>query len=186
MDCTSTQLSYGDTGFFSSLATAYVNNDNNLRPFYKHPVSSEGIKAAISDRQQNQVDRQLLVKELTRQYEVLQPAGKVKTNIQLLLKENTFTVCTAHQPAIFTGSLFFVYKILRGIRLAEDLSQRLPEYNFVPVFYMGCEDADLDELGNIFIDGDKIKWETNQAGAIGRMNTKGLEKIINRVEGELS
>lgn len=186
MDCTSTQLSYGDTGFFSSLATAYVNHDNNLKPFYKHPVSTEGIKAAIRDRQQFKVDRLLLVNELTRQYQLLQPIGKVKANIDLLLNENTYTVCTAHQPAIFTGSLFFIYKILHAIKLADDLSERFPESNFVPVFYMGCEDADLDELGNIFMDGDKISWETNQSGAVGRMNTKGLETIINRVEGELS
>ena len=146
----------------------------------------EGIKAAIKDRQQFQVDRQLLVNELTRQYEIIQPTGKVKANIDLLLNENTFTVCTAHQPAIFTGSLYFIYKILHAIKIADDLSHKFPENQFVPVFYMGCEDADLDELGNIFIDGDKINWETKQSGAIGRMNTKGLEKIINRIEGELS
>ena len=146
----------------------------------------EGIKAAIKDRQQFQVDRQLLVNELTRQYEIIQPTGKVKGNIDLLLNENTFTVCTAHQPAIFTGSLYFIYKILHAIKIADDLSHKFPENQFVPVFYMGCEDADLDELGNIFIDGDKINWETKQSGAIGRMNTKGLEKIINRIEGELS
>ncbi|HXB45853.1 MAG TPA: bacillithiol biosynthesis cysteine-adding enzyme BshC, partial [Puia sp.] len=61
-----------------------------------------------------------------------------------------------------------------------------PEKNFVPVYYMGSEDADLDELGNIFLSGEKIAWDTKQTGAVGRMNTKGLEKIIARIEGELS
>lgn len=185
MDCISTQLSYGDTGFFSPLANAYVNQDKNLRSFYKHPVSVEGIAAAINERKKIGNDRQLLVNELTNQYKSLEPATKVNENIELLSKENTFTVCTAHQPAIFTGSLFFVHKILHAVKLAEDLTAKNPGNNFVPVFYMGCEDADLDELGNIFLDGEKINWETNQSGAIGRMKTKGLEKIINRVEGEL-
>ena len=186
MDCTSTQLSYGDTGFFSPLANAFVNGDKDLAQFYKHPVSFEGIASAIKERQQSVIDRKLLVTELTNQYKSLQPSGKVKANIALLSDENTFTVCTAHQPAIFTGNLFFVYKIIHAIKLAEELTKKFQGKNFVPVFYMGCEDADLDELGNIFLDGEKINWETNQQGAIGRMNTKGLEKIIHRVEGELS
>ncbi|HUQ66042.1 MAG TPA: bacillithiol biosynthesis cysteine-adding enzyme BshC [Flavitalea sp.] len=186
MDCTSTRLSYGDTGFFSSLATAYVNADKNLRSFYKHPVSVEGFASAIRERQQFPVDRKLLVNELANQYSSLKPTVKVKENIQLLLNENTFTVCTAHQPAIFTGNLFFVYKIIHAIKLAEDLTIKFPDNHFVPVFYMGCEDADLDELGNIFLNGEKINWETDQTGAIGRMKTKGLEKVINRVEGELA
>jgi bacillithiol synthase len=186
MDCTSTQLSYGNTGFFSPLANAFVNGDKDLAQFYKHPVSFEGIASAIKERQQSEVDRKLLVCELTNQYKSVQPSGKVNANIELLSDENTFTVCTAHQPAIFTGNLFFVYKIIHAIKLAEELTKRFQGKNFVPVFYMGCEDADLDELGNIFLDGEKINWETNQQGAIGRMNTKGLEKIIHRVEGELS
>ena len=186
MDCTSTQLSYGDTGFFSPLANAFVNGDKDLAQFYKHPVSFEGIATAIKERQQSVIDRKLLVDELTNQYKSLQPSGRVKENIALLSDENTFTVCTAHQPAIFTGNLFFVYKIIHAIKLAEELTKKFQGKNFVPVFYMGCEDADLDELGNIFLDGEKINWETNQQGAIGRMNTKGLDKIIHRVEGELS
>jgi bacillithiol synthase len=186
MDCTSTQLSYGETGFFTPLANAFVNGDKDLAAFYKHPVSLEGVEAAIKERQQFRINRELLVSELTNQYKSLQPSEKVKANIKLLSDQNTFTVCTAHQPAIFTGSLFFVYKIIHAIKLAEELAKKFAGKNFVPVFYMGCEDADLDELGNIHLEGDKINWETNQTGAIGRMKTKGLEKIINRVEGELS
>ena len=186
MDCTSTQLSYGETGFFSPLATAFVNGDSNLRSFHEHPANIDGITAAIAARQKFKTDRQLLVKELTTQYFSIPASEKVNHNISLLANENTFTVCTAHQPAIFTGSLFFVYKILHAIKLAEDLTTKFPGKNFVPVFYMGCEDADLDELGNIYLEGEQIKWNTDQSGAIGRMKTQGLEKIINRIDGEFS
>lgn len=186
MDCTFTQLPYGETGFFSRIATAYVAGDEKLKPYVKHPVSVEGFKAAINDRNKFPTDRKLLVSELHKQYEQMPVHEKVKENINLLSQENTYTITTAHQPAIFTGTLFFVYKILHTVKLAAHLNERIPGSRFVPVFYMGCEDADLDELGNISLDGEKINWETNQTGAIGRMNTKGLEKIINRIEGELS
>jgi bacillithiol synthase len=186
MECTFSRLPYGETGCFSNIVNAYINGDERLKPFYKHPVSLEGIEAAIKHRQQFKQNRQLLVKELKAQYSGLPLSASVENNISLLGKDNTFTICTAHQPAIFTGNLFFIYKILHAIKLAESLHAVKPEYNFVPVFYMGCEDADLEELGNIFLSGEKISWDTKQQGAVGRMNTKGLDKIINRISGELS
>ncbi len=51
---------------------------------------------------------------------------------------------------------------------------------------MGSEDADLDELGNIYLDNEKLVWDTKQTGAVGRMHTEGLEKIIDRIEGEFA
>ena len=38
----------------------------------------------------------------------------------------------------------------------------------------------------IYLDHEKITWDTKQTGAVGRMKTKGLEKIITRIEGEYS
>jgi uncharacterized protein YllA (UPF0747 family) len=70
--------------------------------------------------------------------------------------------------------------------MADWLSSQLKSFQFVPVFYMGSEDADLEELGNIWLNGEKLTWQTQQSGAVGRMGTAGLEKIIDRIEGELS
>lgn len=186
MDCNCTKLSYGETGFFSNIVTAYISGDEKLKPFYNHPVTTEGIAKAIGERKLTKINRKLLVEELTKQYSALPVSEKITHHVTLLGKENTFTVCTAHQPAVFTGNLFFIYKIVHAIKLAEDLKKLFPENNFVPVFYMGSEDADLDELGHIYIEGEKIGWDTKQKGAIGRMNTKGLDKMISRIEGELS
>ncbi|PWU02243.1 MAG: bacillithiol biosynthesis cysteine-adding enzyme BshC, partial [Bacteroidetes bacterium] len=55
-----------------------------------------------------------------------------------------------------------------------------------PAFYLGSEDNDLEELNRINLNGDTIIWDTNQSGAVGRMNTKGLDLIIERISGELS
>ena len=61
-----------------------------------------------------------------------------------------------------------------------------PTRHFVPVFFMGSEDADLDELGNIYLDNEKLTWDTKQTGAVGRMRMEGLETIIERIEGEFA
>jgi len=128
----------------------------------------------------------VLVQELQKQYEGLSLAETLNTNIQLLLRENTFTVTTAHQPNIFTGPLYFIYKILHAVKLADVLQKQMPEYNFVPVYYMGSEDADLDELGAINIDGVNYKWNTDQTGAVGRMkvDTAFLQLIV-QMQGQL-
>ncbi len=174
MNCSTTQLAYSNTGYFSKVVIDYLQQSPALRPFYEHLPNIEGIKAAIAQRQQFIQERKLLVQALEEQYSSVTPAEKVQQNIQSLLHDNTFTVTTAHQPAIFTGHLYFIYKIVHTIRLADQLKKELPAYNFVPVFWMGSEDADLDELGNIWLSGDKLVWNTRQTGAVGRMNTKDL------------
>lgn len=186
MDWIPTHLPYRQTGYFSKIITDYLDQAEALMPFYKHPVSSEGIQAALEARRRNPVNRAVLVAALREQYTMVASALPVQQNIDALLQENSFTVCTAHQPAIFTGPLYFIYKILHTIRLADSLKKQYPAYHFVPVFYMGSEDADLEELGKIYLDREKLVWDTKQTGAVGRMKTKGLEKILNRVEGQLS
>lgn len=186
MDCSSTSLPYKETGYFSSIVTDYLDNSVNLQPFYQHPVSMQGIEAAIKIRQQFKGNREVLVKYLEAQYKWLGTSNAVKENILSLLKETTFTITTAHQPALFTGTLYFVYKILHAVKLADQLNKQYPSYHFVPVYWMGSEDADLDELGKFSLGDEKIVWDTKQTGAVGKMNTKGLDKLINRIEGELS
>jgi bacillithiol biosynthesis cysteine-adding enzyme BshC len=51
---------------------------------------------------------------------------------------------------------------------------------------MGSEDADLEELGHINLNGEKLEWQTRQTGAVGRMKVdKALIKLIDRMAGEL-
>jgi len=187
MDCNASFLTYAQTGYFSKTVLDYVQQSPSIQPFYNHPVSLAGIKAAIEQRKKFPTNRKLLVSILQKQYSVLEVNKLVAANIQALENENTFTITTAHQPNIFTGPLYFIYKILHVVKLAAQLKELFPENNFVPVYYMGTEDADLDELGHIYCNGEKKVWETNQTGAVGRMKVdKSLLKLLNNLEGELS
>jgi bacillithiol biosynthesis cysteine-adding enzyme BshC len=186
MNFTAQRVPYQETGYFSRIITDYLNGNEFLKNYYEHPVSFSGIEASIRQREEFPVDRNLLVKSLEEQYAGFPIPDAVKKNLGSLIDKNTFTVTTAHQPAIFTGNLYFIYKILHTVRIAETLSARFPGRYFVPVFFMGSEDADLDELGNIYFDNEKVTWDTKQTGAVGRMHTTGLEKIISRIEGEYS
>ncbi len=179
-------IAYLSTEFFSKLVADYLSGDEKLKPFYKYSVNIEGIRASIQSRNTFNTDRQLLVNAFRKQYDGIELNDRQNDNLEALLNNNTYTITTAHQPNIFTGPLYFIYKILHVIKLADELKIKLPEYSFVPVYYMGSEDADLDELGYLNISGEKLSWETNQKGAVGRMKVdKALQKIIENIQGQI-
>ena len=184
---TAKHISYEDIGSFSKIILDYIKGDEKLKPFYTHPVSADGIKAAIEERKLYPTDRKLLVDTLQKHYSEQSPTNQQQHNIELLSNSNCFTVTTAHQPNIFTGHLYFIYKILHTIKLCEKLKAQMPENDFVPVFYMGSEDADLEELGHIYVNSNKHEWKTNQAGAVGRMKVdKALIQILDTIAGEIT
>ncbi|MBS1497288.1 MAG: bacillithiol biosynthesis cysteine-adding enzyme BshC [Bacteroidetes bacterium] len=187
MNVTASHIPYSHTNAFSTMVLDYLHDAPGLRPFYQHKPTLDGIKQAIEERKNFKYNRALLVEQLQKQYHAIATTDAVKHNIEALLSENTFTICTAHQPNIFTGHLYFIYKILHAIKLAATLKEQLSQYNFVPVYYIGSEDADLQELGEVCINTKKYQWHTKQTGAVGRMKVdKELLKIIDEIEGQIS
>ncbi len=187
MDCISARLPYRQANQFTKIVLDYLDHAESLKPFYAHPPSLQGIQKAISNRKSFSTNKKALADELKKQYAGEATPAAVQKNIDSLLLENTFTITTAHQPNIFTGPLYFIYKILHAIKLAEYCTASLPQYNFVPVYYMGSEDADLDELGHIYLGGEKIEWKTKQTGAVGRMKVdKEFLKLIELISGQLT
>lgn len=178
-------LPYESTGYFSKIVADYLSGASPLRPFYRHEPGIHGIKQSIEARKKFNTPRSLLRDALVKQYEGIAVAEKLQKNINALADEQTFTVTTAHQPNIFTGPLYFIYKIIHTIKLADELNGQLPGQHFVPVYYMGSEDADLDELGFFNAGGQKFVWETKQTGAVGRMKVdKALIQLIRSVYGQ--
>jgi bacillithiol biosynthesis cysteine-adding enzyme BshC len=186
MDFSVTKIQYSETGYFSKIVKDYLNRNSFLRQFYVHTPDAAGIKAAIDARKKFPTNRMLLMEVLTQQYNGIALTAVQQKNIKLLLNENTFTITTAHQPNIFTGPLYFIYKIFHVIKLATELKQQMSENNFVPVYYMGSEDADLDELGFIYLDKKKMVWQTAQTGAVGRMKVdKNFLSLIDEIYGRI-
>lgn len=172
-------LSYRETQSFSPLVNDYLERKEALSAFYTFAPDREGIRDAISKRTQYPVNRPALLAVLNRQYSGLPVIAKVQDNIAALGSDKTFTVTTAHQPNLMTGYLYFFYKILHAIRMAEELNGEFPGHRFVPVYYMGSEDNDLDELGQFRIGEQKFTWDADgQTGAVGRMKTRSLKRLF--------
>jgi len=193
MKYNATSIPYSATGVFSSLVNDYISGNGTARDYVPYTPNLEGIKKAIQQRKFSAIQRQTLVSVLENQYHLLGTIKdekntaafeKVQANIGLLKNDNCFAVTTAHQPNLFTGPLYFFYKIIHVIKLAAELKAQFPENDFVPVYYMGSEDADLAEVGSYNIDGAKHQWKTKQTGAIGRMLVDDhLLQLLQNLEG---
>ncbi|HZF64561.1 MAG TPA: bacillithiol biosynthesis cysteine-adding enzyme BshC [Chitinophagaceae bacterium] len=180
------RVPYHQTNSFTKIVNGYLSGAEDLRHFYAFPPTVGGITSAIEKKKSQALDRGLLVRELKNQYNVVRVNPQVVKNIELLNSTHTFTICTAHQPNLFTGPLYFMYKIIHAIRLADFLKKSLPQYDFVPVYYMGCEDADFDELNHTFINGKKLEWNKQQTGAVGRMKVdQELLHLIDEMDAQL-
>ena len=197
MKFNATQIPYRATGLFSNLVNDYMESKGTAQSFVEYNATIDGYKKAIEQRASFSTNRKVLVEVLQNQYTQLtkEVSGSsalnnkesfklVNDNVHLLLKENTFTVTTAHQPNIFTGPLYFIYKIVHAIQLAAELKKQFPQHNFVPVYYMGSEDADLQEVGSYNLAGEAYQWNTKQKGAIGRMKVDDeLIQLLQNLEG---
>lgn len=185
MDCKAIRIPYSQTLAFTRITTDYLDQADALKPFFTHAPTLDGIRNAIEAKKNHKVNRNLLADVLKKQYNELN-SDIISKQIESLRSEKTFTITTAHQPNILTGPLYFLYKIAHAIKLASHLKEKFSEHNFVPVYYMGSEDADLEELGHLHIDGVKYEWATKQRGAVGRMKVdREFLQLLDRVEGRI-
>jgi bacillithiol biosynthesis cysteine-adding enzyme BshC len=162
---------------------AYATQNPAFRPFFKYEPRLSEFEQVIADKKKDATNREVLVEILNNQYAAVPPNPKVADNIAALLDENTFTVVTAHQPSLFTGPLFFVYKIISTINLAEQLNAQYPGNRFVPVFVNGGEDHDFEEVNHAHVFGKKITWEAPDAGgSVGAMSTTSLPTVLEQLQ----
>ena len=174
----STSISYSDVGMLSQLTRDYLDEKEVVKPFYKRKSKIGNIHEAIKNKEDfPHSNRETLVQVLKDQYKELKSKA-VHKNINLLLKRNTYTVTTGHQLNLFTGPLYFIYKIVSAIQTAKELKLQYPEINFVPVYWMATEDHDFEEINHTYINGNKIQWNSNQAGMVGEFSLEGIEETI--------
>lgn len=180
-------ISFQSSGYFTPLITDYLNQKENLKPLYNRFPTLENFKQQALEKQHNYNSdfRNVLVNALQQEYAGFNISDSTKQNIELLNKDNTFTITTGHQLNLFTGPLYFLYKIVSTINLSKQLAETYPEYNFVPVYWMATEDHDFDEINYFNFKEKKISWNRESSGPVGRLSTLGLEAVLEVFEKEL-
>ncbi|SMC57311.1 bacillithiol biosynthesis cysteine-adding enzyme BshC [Pedobacter africanus] len=177
-------ISYQETNAFSAVVLDYISGKDQLKSFYKYSPDFSGFNEAIKNRDFNG-DRTVLVKVLQQQYASVKMPALVAENISLLQDGKTFTITTGHQLNIFTGPLYFIYKIVTAINLAKELKEKFPEYNFVPVYWMATEDHDFEEINHVKIEDKTLTWNKQAAGATGRLDTTDIADTLIAYKGYL-
>ena len=173
-------ISYKNTGFFSSLICDYLDEKEDLKAFYNHFPTLENFKKQIDEKGQSfrSESRNLISGVLKDQYRNINTSSATNQNIEALKQENTFTITTGHQLNLFTGPLYFLYKIISAINLTSELKQTYPDYNFVPVYWMATEDHDFEEINYFNFQDVKVQWNRESNGGVGELDTKGLEDVL--------
>ncbi|MFH6604883.1 bacillithiol biosynthesis cysteine-adding enzyme BshC [Maribacter algicola] len=178
IDC----IPFKKTGYFSQLICDYLEEKETLKPFYNRFPRLENFESQIEEKSQNfpEANRNVLYDSLVRQYSNFELSKKTKNNLVMLKEPTTFTIVTGHQLNLFTGPLYFLYKIISTINLTVALKKRYPKYNFVPIYWMATEDHDFDEINYFNFKGKKLQWNPDgfRDGAVGDLNTDGLHEVF--------
>ena len=184
LDC----ITYQDSGYYSQLIIDYLQGNQSVRPFYGNQPDLDGFKLQLEQKSSfSKAHRSVLVSSLNEQYRQIATSELVINHIDQLLQNNCFTITTGHQLNLFTGPLYFLYKIISVINSCKSLKHAYPEYDFVPVYWMATEDHDFDEINHFYLNGKIIRWEgqEDQHGAVGEFKTDGLEEVLSVLKAEL-
>lgn len=180
-------ISYKDTNSFSKLICDYLDQASQLKDFYGRFPKIDNFKDQIIDKHQSysDINRKVLTEVLSKQYTDYKISDLTQNNLKLLEHTNTFTITTGHQLNLFTGPLYFLYKIITAINLCKELKVKFPKYDFVPVYWMASEDHDFDEINYFNFKGKKLRWNRPSNGAVGRLTTEGLDAVLEVFSAEL-
>jgi bacillithiol synthase len=185
IDC----LPFKQTGYFSDLICDYIDGKETLQPFYNRLPKLENFREQIAEKATNYPDenRTVLYDVLQEQYKGISVSSKTRTNLRQLKEPIAFTVVTGHQLNLFTGPLYFLYKIISTINLTIQLKKTYPRFNFVPVFWMATEDHDFEEINYFNFNAKKLQWnpDSYRGGAVGHLNTDGLHEVYEAFANEL-
>ncbi len=187
-------ITFQNSGYFSPIMVDYLNEESELKSLYNRfpkienfegQIQEKAINFNVNDNFNQNSKRKILVKELNNQYLNLVSSETTLNNIKLLDDSNTFTITTGHQLNLFTGPLYFLYKIISTINLCKELKTKYPNQNFVPMYWMASEDHDFDEINYFSFKGKKFRWNATSSGPVGRLSTEGLKDVYDIFEQEL-
>ncbi len=132
-----------------SVFLKYIEAFEELKDFYEldyHDLNK--LSESLGDYSLASSGREGLYKAIAPYNLELNSSQKVKANLEALLEDNCFTICTGQQCGTLTGPLYTIYKAMTAILLADLLNQK-GTARFVPVFWAASEDHDFAEVNHV-------------------------------------
>lgn len=164
------KISFGDIENIPQLVKDFLNQ--NIEGFEDYTFSLEHFIKQIHLKKDSFTSnqREVLSETIEKQLSGLTLSTKQKENVDDLKRPNTFTITTGHQLNLFSGPVFFVYKILQTIKTCSYLKENFPDFNFVPVYWMASEDHDFAEINHFKTENNYYETNEKSGGPVGRIN----------------
>lgn len=182
------KIPFEATHSFTPFFLDYIHQKESLKPFYNRFPTVANFSNQLKEKSASFAvqNREVLAAALQQQYKPFDISEQVKSNLEKLKHKTTFTVTTGHQLNIFTGPLYFIYKIVTVINTCKRLKEVYPDCDFIPVYWMASEDHDYEEIRSFRLYGKKYTWETHQQGAVGRFHTNDFKKLLADIPGDIN
>ncbi len=180
-------ISFQQTQRFSSLIEDYISKNEKVEPFYNRFPDISSFKEQMQEKHAHLTSkkRAVLTDVLLKQYTSIATSQATIDNIKSLVDIDTFTVTTGHQLNLFTGPIYFIYKIVSTIKLCNQLQLQYPDKKFVPVYWMASEDHDFDEIKFFNLNQKKYASERTKNGKVGAHPTDNLEDVFKLLDKDL-
>tara|TARA_X000000368_G_C23057064_1_gene724485 strand:- start:5046 stop:6638 length:1593 start_codon:yes stop_codon:yes gene_type:complete len=172
------------TGHLPSISLRYINGENRLTNFFNRNNTLKNYYDQIKEKKNNYNNdyRKLLFDLLNNNYEKVSKNIIQLKSIKLLKDNNTFSVTTGHQINLFTGPLYFIYKIIDTIKICNELKSKYPEYNFLPIYWMASEDHDFKEINFFKTNNKRFDWNISTTGKVGELKTQSLKTLFSEMK----
>ncbi|GMT48889.1 MAG: putative cysteine ligase BshC [bacterium] len=132
-----------------SIFLNYLESFEQLKGFYEldyHDLNK--LSESLGDYSLPANEREGLYQAIAPYNLKFNSSQRVKANLEALLEDNCYTVCTGQQCGTLTGPLYTLYKAMTAILLADLLNQK-GTARFVPVFWAASEDHDFAEVNHV-------------------------------------
>ncbi|MGD1318986.1 bacillithiol biosynthesis cysteine-adding enzyme BshC [Chryseobacterium sp. 2R14A] len=163
------KIAFNEIESIPQLVKDFLNHQ--IEGFENYTFSLENFARQIHSKQNSfsSEKRDILVETLKSQLSDFTISKKQSENLENLKQKNTFTITTGHQLNLFSGPVFFVYKILQTIKTCSYLQQNFPDFNFVPVYWMASEDHDFAEINHFKTENNYYEINEKSGSAVGRI-----------------
>ncbi|KFE98696.1 bacillithiol biosynthesis cysteine-adding enzyme BshC [Chryseobacterium formosense] len=163
------KIAFNEIESIPQLVKDFLNHQ--IEGFENYTFSLENFARQIHSKQNSfsSEKREILVETLKSQLSDFTISKKQSENLENLKQKNTFTITTGHQLNLFSGPVFFVYKILQTIKTCSYLQQNFPDFNFIPVYWMASEDHDFAEINHFKTENNYYEINEKSGSAVGRI-----------------
>ncbi len=187
------RIPFDEIDDFSALFRDYCTNYEALSNFFAGDFRAPAARREAVERAvRHERDRAALADVLLDQNERWGLSDAVRENIEALRRTDCAAVVTGQQVGILTGPLYTILKTLSTVQLADQLARETGR-PVVPVFWLGGEDHDFEEICKVVVlrrnEPLDLRYtapphaEDDNTGPVGRITLgEEIDRIVARLE----